>query len=228
MDTSVEDAGLKEEGKLGLPALEPLWELWEDGTVAGLRRRLINRVKHKFSLPVEFAEDVVGDAFDLAVRTVSEGKEIRNLGAWFYRVVDRCASKRIRHAQMVERQVEGSAPTMQAVPMTFEQRAEIEQRDEVLLAKALSHATEMAPCVGTGQVRDVYDLFLEAVRNDLVDGVPEWIAETLGISVRQVRTLIHRALTRLKAEATRQGVVLPEPIDPTRHQPYHDKWGDRT
>ena len=78
----------------------------------------------------------------------------------------------------------------------------------------------MAPHVGTGQVREVFDLFLEAVRNDVVDDVPDLIADTLAIPVPQVRTLIHRALTRLRNEAIKRGITLPPVVNPTNpHEP---------
>lgn len=191
-----------------LSALDPLWELWADGTVAGLRHRLVNRVKHKHRFPESLADEIVGEAFDHAVRALSEGTRIVNLGAWFYKVVDRRASKRFGESRVLDDNGEDIALALQSVPVTPQEMQANEVRKQELRDLALSHAANLAPRVGTGQVRDVFDLFLEAARNDLVDGVPDMIAETLGIPVPQVRTLIDRALRRLRIAAADLGIAL--------------------
>lgn len=209
-----------------LRAIEPLWRLWEDGTVAGLRQRLIKHLRHKYRLPDDFAEDVVGEAFDHAVRQITEGKVIRNYGAWFYKVVGRCAAKRIDEQRALRQLRDNPGRVFQAAPPTEDELANLERTRETLRERALAHAAELAPCVGTGQVRDVFDLFLEAARNEIVDGVPEAIAETLDIPVRQATTLIHRALNRLSAEAKRRGVLLTEEVDPNCLTPSESQQGE--
>lgn len=205
-------------------ALEPLWELWEDGTVAGLRHRLVNRVKHRHRFPESVADEIVEEAFDQAVRALSKGQRIVNLGAWFYKVVDRCASKRIGESRVLAHNGKDIARAFQSVPVTPREMLENEHRKQVLRDLALSHAASLAPHVGTGQVRDVFDVFLDAARNDLVDGVPAMISETLDIPLPQVRALIDRALRRLRKAAAAQGISL----DLQYHDQNQVQWSEPT
>lgn len=211
----MEEQGTRDGRDRAIDALESLWELWENGTVAGLRHRLVNRVCRKHRLPMAVAEEIVGEAFDYAVRALSEGKAIANLGAWFYRVVDRCAGKRLDELRVLQDAPNDIGETLQSVPVTDEEMVENELRAQRLRDLALSHAANLAHCVGTGQIRDVFDLFLEAARNEFADGVPEMIADTLSIPVPQVRTLIHRALQRLKKAAADVGISLDLPDQDT-------------
>ena len=84
--------------------LQQLWDLWHNGTVDGLRRRLAAYVRRTFpfaSRASEFADDVVSETFDSAVRVLSEGGVIRRVDAWFYKTARLIAFKRIKEAEQV-------------------------------------------------------------------------------------------------------------------------------
>ena len=64
------------------------------------------------------------------------------------------------------------------------------------------------------------ELFLEAVRAGLSDYPPSAIADTLGISEPQARTLLHRGLLRLQHHAEQDGLTLPDGFDAEPHEHY--------
>ena len=217
--------GENQDGDEGLlpSCLRPLWTIWADGSVDGLRKKLIAYVRRKFpyaSRGNEFAEDVVGEAFDSAVRVLSKGRTIHYFAAWFYKTVRLIAAKRIEHASILHEHGREVAAALHPGLRKDVILEEHEQRDAAFLEKALEHATDLAPRIGTGQVREVMNLFLEAIRNDVVDFPPARIAEILGISEPQARTLLHRGLNRLRREAEREGINLPSEFDPEAHEPY--------
>lgn len=206
--------------------LSPLWEVWSDGSADGLRCRLVKYVKRKFPSVAherEFAHDVIVEAFDSAVEAMSRGGSIRNFPAWFYSTVRLIAAKRLRQAELlVERgsDIGAALHPNPSDPSRLAERQRQDERDEALLGRALAHAVELLPQVGTGQVRAVMEIFLEAVREGLPDYPPSTIAEALGIPVASARTLLHRGLTRLRQEAERKGIALPTDLDPETHEPY--------
>lgn len=89
---------------------------------------------------------------------------------------------------------------------------------ENLIQEACEIAEKLLPRIGTGQVRNVMDLFLKAIKSDMMDYQPKDIAEVLGIGEPQARTLLHRGLTRLNKEAEKDGVTLPSWYDPDTHE----------
>lgn len=197
--------------------LQQLWDLWRDGTVDGLRRRLATHVRRTFpfaSRESVFADDIVSEAFDSAVRVLSSGGTIRRVDAWFYKTARLIASKRIQEAETLQERGEDVAFALRPAPSDASVVAERDAHRTELVAQALAHATGLLPKIGTGQVRDVMELFLDAVRQDVPDFPPAAIADTLGISEAQARTLLHRGLGRLRREAERQGLTLPDGFDP--------------
>ncbi len=203
--------------------LQQLWDLWHNGTVDGLRRRLTAYVRRTFPFAAresEFADDIVSETFDSAVQVLSEGGVIRRVDAWFYKTARLISSKRIKEAETLHERgedvVAALCPTLSDASAVAEQDAHHTE----LVARALVHATRLLPKIGTGQVRDVMALFLEAVRHGVADYTPVDIADSLGISGAQARTLLHRGLARLRREAEREGLTLPEGFDPEPHELY--------
>ena len=205
--------------------LSPLWKVWSDGTVDGLQHRIAKYVKRKFpsvSHNPEFVNDVIGEAFDSAVSSINRGGEIRHFPKWFYKTVRRVAAKRLGQIENVDFgvDVDATPDTKSSDPFALKERERQDERNEALVQHALAHAHKMLPRVGTGQVRDVMEIFLEAVRNGLPDYPPSEIAKALGIPESSARTLLHRGLTRLHREAEREGVSFPSDLAPEIHEPY--------
>lgn len=203
--------------------LQQLWAPWANQTVDGLRQRLVKHVRHSFpsfSADTDFADDVVAEAFDSAVSVLSSGRYIRSPDAWFYKAVRRIGGRRLREAELLRERGHDVVSALCPSPSDATAVAERDTHRTELLDRALTHAASLLPGVGTGQVREVMELFLEAVRADLPDYPPSAIADTLEISEPQARTLLHRGLTRLRREAEREGLTLPNGLDPEPHEPY--------
>ena len=203
--------------------LQQLWDLWRNGIVDGLTRRLTAYVRRTFpyaSRASEFADDVVSETFDSAVRVLSKGGVIRRVDAWFYKTAHLIAFKRIKEAEALHERGQDIASALCPSPSDASAIAERDARRTELVARALTHATGLLPKVGTGQVREVMDLFLEAIRQGVPDYPPAAIADTLGISEAQARTLLHRGLARLRREAEREGLTLTDGFDPEPHELY--------
>lgn len=200
-----------------------LWALWADQTVDGLRQCLVRHVRHSFpsfSRATDFADDVVAEAFDSAVSVLSSGGQIRSPEAWFYKTVRHIGGRRLREAEVLRERGHDVVSALCPSPSDDTAVAVRDAHRTELVDRALTHAIGLLPKVGTGQVREVMELFLEAVRSDLPDYPPSAIADTLGVSEPQARTLLHRGLTRLRREAEREGLTLPDGFDPEPHDPY--------
>ena len=203
--------------------LQQLWALLADRTVDGLRQRLVRHVRHSFpsfSGATDFADDVVAEAFDSAVSVLSSGGQIRSPDAWFYKTVRHIGGRRLRDAEVLRERGHDIVSALCPSPSDDTPVAERDAHRIELVDRALTHAIGLLPKVGTGQVREVMELFLEAVRADLHDYPPSAIADTLGVSEPQARTLLHRGLTRLRHEAEREGLILPDALDPEPHELY--------
>lgn len=203
--------------------LQQLWGIWRNGMVDGLRGRLIGYVRRTFpfaSRESEFADDIVSEAFDSAVRVLSDGGQIRCVDAWFYKTTRLIASKRIKEAEILQSSGQDVVPALCSRSSDDSGIAEQDAHRTDLVARALLHATGLLPKVGTGQVRKVMELFLDAVRQGVPDYPPAAIADTLGLSEAQARTLLHRGLTRLRRAAEREGLTLSEGFDPEPHETY--------
>ncbi len=203
--------------------LQQLWDIWADRTVDGLRQRLVRHIRRRFpsfSGATDFADDVGAEAFDSAVSVLSSGRRIRSPDAWFYKAVRRIGGRRLRDAEALRERGHDLVSALCPSPSDDTAVAERDAHRTELVDRTLTHATGLLPKVGTGQVREVVELFLEAVRADLPDYPPSAIADTLGVSEPQARTLLHRGLTRLRREAEREGLALPDGFDPKPHEPY--------
>ena len=197
--------------------------MWGDGLVDGLRRELMCYVRRKLpfeSQQAEFAESVTAEAFDRLLEAVSKGRGIANPRAWLYKVVWHVAQKRLQLAESLRDQAVTVGAILHARPETHEIVAASERQHAARVEAALAHAHQLLPRIGRGQVLEVMTLFLEAVELGIPDFPPSAIADTIGISEAQARTLLHRGLGRLRREAERDGIELPPILDPSPHDPY--------
>lgn len=199
---------------------EQLSPLFESYFIDGLHARLIAYVGKEFpslSHDKEIADEVVTKAFDRAVQAISGRKKIKNISAWFYKTVhfialDRC--KREKTLQDNEATIRTSVYRDGITTLSEED----DDQYENLIREACEIAEKLLPRIGTGQVFLVMDLFLKAIKSDMMDYQPKDIAEALGIGEPQARTLLHRGLTRLNREAEKAGVTLPSWYDPDIHE----------
>ena len=203
--------------------LQQLWDLFADRTVDGLWRRLVTHARRRFpsfSGATDFADDVVGEAFDSGVSVLSSGGRIRSPAAWFHKTVERIGAQRLRDAEVLRQRGHDLVSALCPDQPDASVLAELDAQRTRLLADALAHANRLLPRIGKGQVLAVMELFLEAVEADLPDYPPSAIADTLGIPEAQARTLLHRGLARLRREAQREGVTLPSRFDFEPHEFY--------
>ena len=202
------------------PYAEQLSPLWENYFIDGLRTRLITYVGKEFpslSHDKEIADEIVTKAFDRAVQAISAGKEIKNISAWFYKTVHFIALDRCTREKMLQNSEETIRTSIYRDGITTLSEEDDDQYEN-LIREACEIAETLLPRIGTGQVFRVMELFLQAIKNDMMDYQPKDIAEVLGIGEPQARTLLHRGLTRLNREAEKTGVTLPSWYDPDTHE----------
>jgi hypothetical protein len=72
------------------------------------------------------------------------------------------------------------------------------------------------PRIGEGQVVDVMELVIDAAAHGLPDLPAAEIADALGIGEGAARKLVSRGLQRLRREAERAGVEMPEDLPETQ------------
>lgn len=199
---------------------EQLSPLWENYFIDGLRTRLVAYVGKEFpslSHDKEIADEIVTKAFDRAVQAISGGKEIKNISAWFYKAVHFIALDRCKREKTLQNNEETIRTSVYRDGITTLSEEDDDQYEN-LIREACEIAETLLPRIGTGQVSRVMELFLQAIKNDMMDYQPKDIAEVLGIGEPQARTLLHRGLTRLNREAEKAGVTLPSWYDPDTHE----------
>ena len=193
-----------------LRELDPLWDLWADGSAAGIRQRLLRYVQGKFPwFSLDMAEEAVADAADRTVRSLRSGKKIRRLRSWLYKVAYKAACDRADGLKVVAER-SGHVEAWQREARATDEELAARERRHSAVREALEHARRLLPELGTGQVRDVMEVFLEAVANGVPDFPPARIAEAVGINEDSARVLLHRGLQRLRARAEKEGIRLPD------------------
>lgn len=203
--------------------LEPLWELWSERYVDGLRHRLSNALQRNWrdsQFSRDFVDDCVSEALLDTANALLAGRQIQNLRAYALKSADRKLSRALSH-QRVLRDHERHVAVRLHPPPVEEPVAEGRARREAFaLSHALMVARELLPSVGTGRVIEVLEVFLDAVEQGVPDLPASTVADTLGLSPSEVRSLLHRGLTRLRRAAVERGVTLPKALDPTRFDAY--------
>ena len=195
-----------------LKQLKPLWALWADGSAAGIRQRLLAHVQRKFPrFGRDLAEEAVADAADRTVRHLRAGKEIKKLRPWLYKLAYAAACDRAEELKAAAERSGDVAIWQRASRATDEELAERERRHSAA-REALEHARRLLPELGVGQIRDVMEVFSDAVANDVPDFPPAQIAEAVGIKADAARVLLRRGLCRLRARAEEEGIRLPDEL----------------
>ena len=182
--------------------------LFVSGFIDGLVRRLVSRWK---KLPSHEIEVCVAEAVLNAFIKVSGNGRISNLGGWLWKSAFNnaymCWQKHYKGRASKNIDVENyqDADSFYTVEdeYTDERREEI-RREAVRLARSLILR------IGGGQIEDVMEMVIDAVDKGISDLSPQEIGDALGISPDSVRQLLSRGFNRLRREAQKDGIELPD------------------
>lgn len=205
--------------------LEPLWELWSERYVDGLRHRLSNALQKNWrgsEFSRDFVDECVCEALLDTANALLAGRQINNLRAYTLKSADRKLSKALSHQRVLRDHERHVATRLHPAPVEEPVAEARARREAFALSHALMVARELLPDVGTGRVIEVLEVFLEAVEQGVSDLPASTVADTLGLSPSEVRSLLHRGLTRLRRAAAERGVSLPQALDPTRFDAYEN------
>ena len=187
---------------------EMLGALAASGYLDGLVRRL--QKNWNGSLPPSEVDDCIASAVVEALTTVSNGKSIRKLGAWLWKVASNMATDKWRSDYAHRQDFDDTAmPDGMEVDETYTEKVEREEIEEFRRNEAIRIAREFLPQIGEGQVRDVMEIVIDAVENRIPDLPAASIAESVGIDVKAARTLVSRGLSRLRRLAKEEGFEMP-------------------
>jgi DNA-directed RNA polymerase specialized sigma24 family protein len=194
--------------------IEMIEALMASGVLSGLMRRLQRQWSR---LPSAEIDDCVAVAVDSAFAAVSGGKTVRNLGAWLWKVAANTAQERWQAEYSGRTRGETEIGELAAEYSEDDgRRAEREALDDLRRAEAIRLARELLPRIGGGQVVAVTELVIDAAAQGLPDLPASEIADALGISEGSARKLVSRGLQRLRREAERAGVEMPDELPETR------------
>ena len=194
--------------------VELLRALAASGYLDGLTRRLQKRWSG--SLPWTEVDDCIAQSVDAAYAAVTRGRAIRSLGAWLWKSADKIANDRWRIDY--GRRVEFNDDTLPAAFDENETECDREKRQELedmRRREGIRIARVLLPQIGSGQVRDVMELVIDAADDGLPDLPASSIAEALGISSNAARTLVSRGMNRLRRIAEQEGVEAPTDLPDT-------------
>lgn len=182
--------------------------LYASGFLAGLRRRLQTQWPR---MPPGEIDDCIAEASNAAYEKVSAGHPISQLAAWLWKASRNLASD--RWARLYRDSDEFTDDhDLAAAEEDADERAARDASQEQWRTEAVRLARELMPAVGTGQVRDVMELLIDAANAGEPDLPPETVGEILGITASAARSLMSRGLSRLRAAAAQHGLHLTEPI----------------
>jgi DNA-directed RNA polymerase specialized sigma24 family protein len=173
----------------------------------GLTHRLEGRWRGR--LPRLEIEQCVAVAVDAAYAAVADGKPVRSLGAWIWKVawhkcVDRWSDE---YEARSSADPEGlSEPADEAVTEDADRLADYRTAEAIRLARTL------LPRIGQGQIVNVMAVVIDAVEQGIADLPPAAVAEAVGLSIDAVRSLMSRGFERLAREARRAGITLPKAL----------------
>ena len=180
------------------------------GFIDGLTRRL----KGKWGrLPRIEIEECVAKAIDKVYEAITQGRSIRNLGAWLWKAADNLANDCWRddysHRAGGRENLENLASDNSSPP-TIEERLHREELAQFRRDEAIRLARRLLPRIGQGQIIKVMELVIDAVEQGIPDLTSVDIGNALGITSNAARTLRKRGFERLRREARREGIEYPE------------------
>lgn len=183
---------------------EMVTALYRSGYLDGLRRILAKRCSEVPHPELDYA---VSRGVDALYESVRDGRKIRNVGAFLYKVAFRRA---LDYARLRARESltldEAEWPAHVA-----DKDPDIEDPD-ALRAEALRHARRLLPQLGQTNVQRVMAMVLDAVEAQVDDLSNEDIATALGLSIDTVKQSKSRGFRRLRRLAHEEGLAGPSLI----------------
>ena len=204
-------------------SLEPLWELWSERYVDGVRYRLSNALlknRPDSELTRDFVDECVCEALLDTANALLAGRQIKNLRAYALKSADRKLARALKSQRVLRDHERDVAARLHPSPVEELEAEGRARREAFALSHALAVARELLSEVGTGRVIEVLEVFLEAVEQGIADLPASTVADTLGMSPPEVRSLLHRGLARLRRAASKRGITLAQALDPTRFDAY--------
>lgn len=187
---------------------------------------LVRRLQRKWgTLPWTEVDDCIARSVDAACDAVHKNRSIRNLGAWLWKAADNTAHDRWTSDYAHREDLDERWPEVADPNETAQKREEHRRLREARLRKAVRVARELLPRIGEGQIRDVMELFIDALEDGLPDLPASEIADSLGISTDAARKLVSRGLGRLERLADEEGVEMPTDL-PETDSDYEQQEGD--
>lgn len=180
----------------------------------GLVRRLSK--EWRGSLPTFEIEDCIAEAVDSVCAAASGGTEIRSLGAWLWKCSMNKANDKWRVDYSRRRDIETATADCRTEPSeTDEERRAREGLEDARRDAGIRVARKLLPEFGEGQLRDVMELVIAAVEDELPDLPAAFIAESLGIQENAARALLSRGLRRLRKLTNEMDAEFPEDLPET-------------
>jgi DNA-directed RNA polymerase specialized sigma24 family protein len=175
--------------------------------------------------------DIVAHSVDKAFDAISQGKPVRHLGGWLWKIatneMNDCWQNdhrsRVDVADIDRRYAS-------ATPVTENERAEIDRHRDLCRNEAIRLARRLLPQIGEGQVREVITLVIDAAEQGVPHLPASQIAESLGIGADAARTLLSRGFRRLRRAAQKEGIEWPDgmaPDDLDDLDAFHDHVGQQ-
>lgn len=182
--------------------------------VSGFLDGLVRQLGAKWSgLPNSEVEDCIALAVDGAYDAIRSDRRVSNLGAWLWKTADNHATDRWRKDYSQRTQSAGGFQDLRAHErLSDEERGHQDALADHRRGEAIRLARQLLPRIGEGQVIGVMGLVIDAVEQGVPDLSPADIGDALGITQDAARTLLGRGFTRLRREACKEGIELPEDL----------------
>ena len=186
--------------------------------LSGFLDGLVRSLNTKWArMPVDEVKDCIALAVDSAYQAISQGRSVRDLGAWLWKAADNTVNDRWNDYYHARAPIEAADSTA-AVDQDLHDEA-AERLAEHRRAEAIRVARQLIPRIGQGQVAAVMGVVIDAVERGISDLPQAAIADALGLTEPAVRSLLSRGFDRLAREARREGIELPEDITDLPRQP---------
>ena len=167
---------------------------------------LSSRFTEKYQdIPKEEINVVIGDALDEVYAKVNEGKPVRAVHSYLWKIIDNMLSKYYNERILckgpsVEKLGTHDKPALG--PLTHKEAAKLRET-------ALKIAEGLLPRLGQLNVQNVMKYILESIRNGAQHIDPAEISDALHLTVENVRMSIKRGFERLARIAKEENLIDP-------------------
>lgn len=176
--------------------------LHASGYLTGMKRRLGRNWQR---LPPADLDDCIAEVVAETYERVAAGKRVSQLGGYLATAAHHRAQERWGRVKDHDSELDAVA---QPQSEDGDRRQIREQREDDLRREAIRLARELLPVIGTGQLRDVMDLLIDAVEAGEPELPADSVGEILGITAAAARALMSRGLSRLRDAAAKRGITM--------------------